>query len=748
VHRMKNRFRFQLLFIPAILLAEGRTTFPLNGIWQFDQTQDAFPPRQFTRTCPVPGLIHLARPKVEDFDAFFTKPQKAEFRAEHDLTQRRYEPRYSWYRRAVFVPDSLRGREAVLTLLKSQFVTQVFVNGMDAGGSMSCFTPIDVRVTPFLRFGAENEILVRVGERIHLPSEAAGGTDKEKVTYLPGIWDDVFLSFSGNLRIQRILLLPDNAGKKLTAKVLVRSFYPSQIFYGSKMRDSCRVSVRVRSKSAGAVTAFSAAEASVKRDALTAVALEIPMADAHAWTPDDPFLYNAEVSVFDQNRISDRETAAFGMRDFSIRGRSFELNGERFVLRGTNITLHRFFEDPECEALPWDKAWVLRLLSDIPKKLHWNAMRICVGIAPKFWYDIADSSGLLLQNEWMYWQNHGWDEQIRREYTDWLWADGSHPSIAIWDAINENWDPFIGNALIPELKKLDPTRPWDAGYMTAEHMAIDEMDEPHPYMAPGWRPDLKEHLDANPHPLGDLHFWPKTLSGMFTNRSAQLVNEYGWVWLWRNGSPSFLTVPNYSYYIGDYSNPDVNREFQAYWLQLETEWLRTERSLAGVLAFCYLTNNYGFTGDWFLDPIRDLRPGPTLDWFAHAFSPVAAFIDLVDGRYTRHVPPYSPGSELSFNLVGVNDNARPEKGNVTLRICDAAGKTVLSRTDAIVIPEYGKTYLPVFVRLPKKTGGYLIAAEYRPFSGPRADPVISRRFIKVGDAAAYPFYEMKPPGIR
>ena len=80
---------------------------------------------------------------------------------------------------------------------------------------------------------------------------------------------------------------------------------------------------------------------------------------------------------------------------------------------------------------------------------------------PDFWYDLADEYGLLFQNEWLYWQHHGWDDQIRKEYTDWVWADGSHPSIAIWDALNENQHPYIGNVLIPELKKLDPTRVWE-----------------------------------------------------------------------------------------------------------------------------------------------------------------------------------------------------------------------------------------------------------------------------------------------
>ena len=55
-------------------------------------------------------------------------------------------------------------------------------------------------------------------------------------------------------------------------------------------------------------------------------------------------------------------------------------------------------------------------------------------------------------------KNHGWDEQVRKEYTNWVWSDGNHPSIVIWDAINENWDSYIGNTLIPELKELDPTR--------------------------------------------------------------------------------------------------------------------------------------------------------------------------------------------------------------------------------------------------------------------------------------------------
>ena len=60
----------------------------------------------------------------------------------------------------------------MITIKKSQYVTQVYINGMDMGTSMACYTPIEFPVNKAIKFGAENEILIRVGERIWLPAEA------------------------------------------------------------------------------------------------------------------------------------------------------------------------------------------------------------------------------------------------------------------------------------------------------------------------------------------------------------------------------------------------------------------------------------------------------------------------------------------------------------------------------------------------------------------------------------------------
>jgi len=194
----------------------------------------------------------------------------------------------------------------------------------------------------------------------------------------------------------------------------------------------------------------------------------------------------------------------------------------------------------------------------------------------------------------------------------------------------------------------------------------------------------------------------------------QLVNEYGWIWLWRDGRPAKLTVNNYNYFVGENATPDQRREMQAYWLQLETEWLRAERSIAGVLAFCYLTNNYGFTGDWFINNIKDLEISPTLKWFKHCFAPHAVFINLVDQRYMKHPLPHKPGSNLLFNLVGVNDFKKNVNGKTVVKLINSKGEVVVQQDLPVRIDPFAKRTIPCMVELPKEKGGYLLVAEFFP----------------------------------
>jgi beta-galactosidase len=737
---MKN-FLTISLFLMTLTVSAQRTVIDLNGSWEFDRTEKAFPPDQFSRIIPVPGLIHLAKPKIEDYDIWFKKPDGLITKQAHGVYDIDYTPKYNWYKKVVKLDSKYENQKVLLRIKKSQYVTQVYINGIDMGTSMECYTPIEIPITRALKFGEKNEILIKVGDRYWLPPQAAGSTDKEKEHYLPGIWDDVEMIIGGDIQVNNTLFLPDAQNGRVTAKVRVRSFLPQQIMYGDPKYDSVSVLVEVFEKRSGAKAGEGRAQLLARRENFSIIEIPVKINNPNLWSPNDPFLYEAKTQVIRNENIIDQQKDQFGLRDFERRGKYFYLNGRKTFLRGTNITLQRFFEDPGCSDLAWDREWVKKLIIDDPKEINWNAMRICVGIVPDFWYDLADEYGMIFQNEWNYWQTHGWDEQVRAEYTNWVWSDGNHPSIVIWDAINENWDPFIGNVLIPELQKLDPTRIWDAGYMTANEMSNDEMDEPHPYDGPRPWIDANDYSEA-PYPLGDLDYRNDKNIASIESSAAQLVNEYGWIWLWRDGRPSKLTTGSYEYYLGQNSTPKENRHLQAYVLQCETEWLRSIRQHAGVLAFTHLTNNYGYTGDWYIGDISKLNPGPTIAWFKHAFAPSAVFINHPDERFTKHIIPHKPGEQLLLTLKGINDFSMEEYGIVEIKLFDSLGNAVLSQKMEIEIPAYGEKDFPVMLSLPKGSGGYTLVSE---FSG-KLNPVKiqkSRRYIKIGDAN-HTYFEASP----
>jgi beta-galactosidase/beta-glucuronidase len=317
----------------------------MNGTWEFERTEKAFPPKKFSRTIPVPGLIHLAEPRIDDYDIWFKKPEFVEAKQAHGVYDIDYLPQYNWYRKKVHIDEELLDREFLLRIRKSQYVTQVYVNGIDMGRSMECYTPVEFPITNALKPGEENEILIKVGDRYWLPPQAAGSTDKEKEHYLPGIWDDVEIIASGKVQVNNTLFLPDAVGGKVLAKLRLRSYYPQQIMYGDPKFDSVLVKVEVFEKLSGKKAGENSLIVEARREHFTEAEILVTIADPTLWSPDHPFLYASKTTVLARGQTIDVQEDHFGLRDFERRGKYFYLNGEKILLRGTNITLQRFVED-------------------------------------------------------------------------------------------------------------------------------------------------------------------------------------------------------------------------------------------------------------------------------------------------------------------------------------------------------------------------------------------------------------------
>ena len=347
-------------------------------------------PETFDRTVPVPGLVSLAQPP-------FTEPGPV-VSDRNSITQKDPRREAFWYRRTFKLPSDVPA-VAVLKIGKAMFGTRVFLNGKLIGDHLPCFTPAIFDIQSALHTG-DNELVIRVGaDRDSVGKTIPSGFDYEKTRYIPGIYDSVELILSGTPHILALQVAPDLNG----ATVRVQTRLGNS---GSPAATKLKFTV-LEAKSGKLVSEQSTSEISLSRGADQTVSVLIPMPGFHAWSPEDPFLYmiTAETSA-------DRSEARFGMRSFEFDPNSklAKLNGKPYFLRGSNITLYRFFEDSECGALPWDANWV-RLLHRRMKEMHWNCLRYCIGFPPEAWYRIADEEGILLQDEFPIWYGGtGWSK--------------------------------------------------------------------------------------------------------------------------------------------------------------------------------------------------------------------------------------------------------------------------------------------------------------------------------------------------
>jgi hypothetical protein len=413
------------------------------------------------------------------------------------------------------------------------------------------------------------------------------------------------------------------------------------------------------------------------------------------------------------------------------------LNGRPYFLRGSNITLHRFFEDPESGILPWNEAWLHRLLVVIPKQLHWNAFRFCIGPVPDRWLEIADENGLLIQNEYMVWTGHpSWaggfhaaydTKEMIGEYSEWMRDNWNHPSVAIWDATNESWLPEFTDTIIPCVRGLDlSNRPWENSY-NAPAGANDPVED-HQYLFYGTAMDDPQ-AGRREFQMTDLESMMGPAPSGSTSKTghAMILNEYGWLWLNRDGSPTLLTEKLYPRLLGDRNTTENRFALQAYLLGGETEFWRAYRRYAGVLHFVYLTASdpKAFTSDHFID-LANLKLEPHFEKaMEQAFNPLGVYLNFWQ-------PALQAGEMRDCTVAMVNDEDRPRTGKLRLVFTDASGKEITARETEFSLPPLGAQSFAMTVQAPA-AGAWSLEA-IASASDDAAHPTVSRRNVVVRDS--------------
>ena len=92
-----------------------------------------------------------------------------------------------------------------------------------------------------------------------------------------------------------------------------------------------------------------------------------------------------------------------------------------------------------------------------------------------------------------------------------------------------------------------------------------------------------------------------------------IINEYGWHWVNRDGTPTTLTRDIYRSVLGDDATPAQRFHMQATWLAADTEFWRAHRKAAAVVHFTMLgySRHDGQTCDhWKLGGVEKLEWEP------------------------------------------------------------------------------------------------------------------------------------------
>jgi len=632
---------------------------------------------------------------------------------------------YFWYRRSFRAPA--RSAVALIKVSKAQFGTVLYLNGVRIGEHDSCFTAGYFDVSRAIRWGASNVVVIRIGAHPGvLPPTVIGGTDFEKYRWTPGIYDSVSLITANNPVISVVQVAPRLADAANVATIVVQTELHN---YSSAAVDTELAQSVFEWKSGRQAAIRETMPVHLGAGEIKRVTQVVPLPAARLWSPEDPFLYRVVTRT-----EGDETQTRFGMREFhfdTVTRRGY-LNGRPYFLRGSNIALHRFFEDPQSGTLPWNEAWVQRLLVAIPKQMHWNAVRMTIGPVPERWLEIADESGLLIEYEYSVWVGSPVYTQWRSsydakelvgEYGEWMRDSWNHPSIFLWDATNESWLPEVASTVIPAVRSLDlSNRPWENSYNAPA--GPDDPVEDHNYFLEAVGGKFDATGGGKPFELSDLQSMDGVAANPFTKSNhAKIVNEYGWIWVNRDGSPTLLTQNLFPKLLGDRNTVENRRALSARVLAGETELYRAYRQYAGVMHFAYLTSSEpgGFTSDNFIDiQTLELEPHFAAE-MEQAFRPLGVYLNF----WQPTIPIKQQGS---YDIYLVNDEDRLRAGVLHLVFTDATGMQAAATAIPFSVPPLGAQSYTAFLTAPGAPGRYVLQALAEP-QDDTAHPTISTRDV-------------------
>jgi len=346
------------------------------------------------------------------------------------------------YRKVIDIPSDWNGKEVIMHIGSATSCVYLWINGKFVGYSEDSKLEAEFDITKYLRKGS-NLFAMQI-------YRWCDGTYLEDQDFfrLSGIGRDCFLwarpkAHIGDVRITTPLS-EDYKNGTMNADITL-----SAAARGKTL--SCTLEDANGNKVGSASARITGEKAQ----------LQIPVADAHLWSAERPYLYRAKFAI---EGVDADITQNVGFREVKIEEGQLKVNGKAILIKGVN----RHEIDPELGY------WITteRAMQDlrIMKENNVNAVRTCHYPDNNEWYDLCDKYGLYVVAEANV-ESHGmgYNEKTLAKETSYLTAhlernkrnvqrNFNHPSVIIWSLGNEAGDGPNFDACYDWVKAEDPSR--------------------------------------------------------------------------------------------------------------------------------------------------------------------------------------------------------------------------------------------------------------------------------------------------
>ncbi len=336
-----------------------------------------------------------------------------------------------WYRYELTPKDEWKGKRIVLDFQGIMLVGDVYLNGKRIGGTDYGYLGFDIDLSKLLKWGQSNEIAVKADTQN--PSNSRWFTGA-------GLYRDVNLIVTNkDLFFPRHPLFIRTQGNK-EVKIKAEIINQQKV---AKGQTAAKMPVGVRILDAdGKVVAeqkndihFNAKWRDREYE-LPSISLE----NAKLWSPDSPYLYTAEVTLYDnEGNIADQIKEPFGVRTIEIvPQKGLLVNGKKVLLKG--YANHHTLGALGAAAYPRAIEKRLKLM----KEFGMNHIRSSHNPYSEDFLKLCDKYGILVVDElydkWLTQYAGGrvdWESLWQKDVPEWVKRDRNHPSVVMWSLGNE-----------------------------------------------------------------------------------------------------------------------------------------------------------------------------------------------------------------------------------------------------------------------------------------------------------------------